>query len=103
MVLKEETLPEANLEVSDDCDENPTYEVNDVVLSSTASLQVILREFLISDACGNTLTLQEQYNVTLVNPAVRMRRHAIMMLTPTCWTIRATSVRRTKCIRWMHG
>ena len=66
--LEGETLPEANLEVSDDCDDNPTYEVNDVVLSTTASLEVILREFLISDACGNTLTLQEQYNVTLVNP-----------------------------------
>ena len=66
--LEGETLPEANLAVSDDCDDNPTYEVNDVVLSTTASLEVILREFLISDACGNTLTLQEQYNVTLVNP-----------------------------------
>ncbi|MGB1100272.1 MAG: hypothetical protein ACPGYS_05125, partial [Flavobacteriales bacterium] len=66
--LEGETLPEAVLEVSDDCDDNPTYEVNDVVLSTTASLEVILREFLISDACGNSLTLQEQYNVTLVNP-----------------------------------
>ena len=33
-----------------------------------AALEAILREYIVSDACGNTLTLQEQFNVTVANP-----------------------------------
>ena len=66
--LQGETLPAANLELSDNCDDAPVFGSTDEVLSSTDALEVILREYTISDACGNTLVLQEQYNVTLVNP-----------------------------------
>ena len=34
--LEGETLPEPNFELSDDCDDAPTFVVSDVVLSSTA-------------------------------------------------------------------
>ena len=66
--LEGETLPAPSLELSDDCDDAPTFVVSDVVLSSSAALEVVLREYIVSDACGNTLTLEEQYNITLVNP-----------------------------------
>ena len=66
--LNGETIPAANLDLSNDCDDAPTFSATDVVVSSSDALEVILREYVISDACGNTLTLQEQFNVTLVNP-----------------------------------
>ena len=66
--LNGESIPAANLDLSDDCDDAPTFSATDVIVSSSDALEVILREYVISDACGNTLTLQEQFNVTLVNP-----------------------------------
>ena len=66
--LAGETLPAADLVLSDDCDAQPTYASTDAVLSTSAALEVILREYIVSDACGNTLTLQEQFNVTVANP-----------------------------------
>ena len=65
--LEGESIPEANLVIGDDCDDNPTYTATDVVLSSSQSLEVVLREYTLTDACGNALTLFEQFEVTLIN------------------------------------
>ena len=64
--LEGESIPEANLEIGDDCDDSPTYTATDVVLSSSEALEVVLREYTLTDACGNTLTLFEQFEVTLI-------------------------------------
>jgi hypothetical protein len=61
--LGSEVLPQPFVEVSDNCDSNPTWSSSDSLASVTSTTEVWWREYVSTDACANSSSAIQQFVV----------------------------------------